>query len=358
MKLNPFIYLMATLVSCNIATADDWWQFRGVGGSSVADAKLPTEFDDEKNVAWKTEMPGKGASSPIVVDGKVIVTCSSGEEQDQLFAVAIDQATGKKLWTQKFWATGRCFVHSLSANAAPTPVTDGKHIYVFYSSNDLACLDLDGNLIWYRGLAVDFPKAGNDVGMASSPAVVDGVVVVQVECQGDSFAMGLDGANGKTIWTQERPKEGIWTSPLIVESGDKAPMVLLQSKESFELLDVKTGEQKFKADGRVSSISSPAFVDGKLYVPINGTTAYSVAGNGELKQEWNSEKIRPNSMSSIVHGASLYTLNGAGALLTYSATDGSEKSKIRVISGKAAWATPVVANGHMYLFALKGSRMW
>ena len=59
-------------------------------------------------------------------------------------------------------------------------------------------------------------------------------------------------------------------------------------------------------------------------------------------------------MSSIVHGASLYTLNGAGALLTYSATDGSEQSKIRVISGKAAWATPVVANGHMYLFDPEG----
>ena len=354
MKFSPITYLAVILVSCCPAAADDWWQFRGAGGSSVANAKLPIEFDDEKNVAWKIEMPGKGASSPIVVDGKVIVTCSGGASQDQLFTVAVDQATGKKLWTQKFWATGRCFVHPLSANAAPTPASDGKNIYVFYSSNDLACLDLDGNLIWFRGLAVDYPKAGNDVGMASSPAVKDGVVVVQVECQGDSFAMGLDASNGKTVWTQERPKIGIWTSPLIVESDGKSPMVLLQSKDSFEMLDVKTGEQKFKAEGKVSSISSPAFVDGKLYVPINGTTSYSVAANGELKEEWNSEKIRPNSMSSIIRGASLYTLNRAGALLTYSSTDGSEQSKIRVISGKAAWATPVVANGCMYLFAPEG----
>ena len=106
--------------------------------------------------------------------------------------VAIDQHTGKQRWRRSFWATGRTYTHPTSSNAAPTPVSDGQYIYAFYSSNDLACLDLSGNLMWYRGLAHDYPKAGNDVGMASSPAIAGDVVVVQIENQGDSFASGID----------------------------------------------------------------------------------------------------------------------------------------------------------------------
>ena len=224
---------------------------------------------------------------------------------------------------------------------------------MFFSSNDLACLDLDGNLVWYRGLAVDHPKAGNDVGMASSPVVKDGIVVVQVECQGDSFAMGLDATNGITIWKQDRPKEGVWSSPLIVESGDSV-LVLLQSKKSFDILDLKTGHRLFQADGETSSISSSATVEAKIYVPINGTTSYAVSSDGQLTEEWNSEKVRPSSMSSVIHDGKIYTLNRAGVLSSYNSADGSELRKLRVIKGSSAWATPVVANGHMYLFAQGG----
>ncbi len=354
MKFYTTVIAMSLVAIPAFLSADDWAQFRGAGGVSSASANLPTSFTAEKNIAWKLPLPAKGASSPIVVGGKVVVTCSGGEGQDELYTVCVDAETGEKLWTQRFWATGRCFVHPLSANAAPTPTSDGKFIYVFYSSNDLACLDLDGNLIWYRGLAVDFPKAGNDVGMASSPAVKNGVVVVQVECQGDSFAMGLDARNGTTMWTQKRSKDAVWTSPLIIEEKDSPAMVVLQTKKNFEVLDLKSGEVVFRVDGEVSSISSPAVTGGRLFVPVNGTTAYSVSSNGQLTEEWNSPSIRPSSMSTVVNGDQLFTLNRSGVLTSYNANDGTELEKIRVIKGSSAWATPVVANGYMYLFAQGG----
>ncbi|MFK7769350.1 MAG: PQQ-binding-like beta-propeller repeat protein [Mariniblastus sp.] len=357
MKIKTKISWVVALLAIAFTTtvqADDWAQFRGTGGVSVGNASLPKSFDNEKNIAWKIDMPGKGASSPIVVGDKIIVTCSGGEKQDQLYTVCVDAASGKKLWTQKFWATGRCFVHPLSANAAPTPASDGKHVFVFFSSNDLACLDLDGNLVWYRGLAVDHPKAGNDVGMASSPAVKDGVVVVQVECQGDSFATGLDVATGKTLWTNERAKDAVWTSPLIVDNGTAPPMVVLQSKDNFNVLDLKTGKVVYNQEGAVSSISSPAIANGKLFVPIDGTTAFAISSDGQLTKEWNSEQIRPSSMSSVIHDNKIYTLNRAGALSVFSSTDGTEQDKIRVIKGGSAWATPVVSDDHMYFFAQGG----
>lgn len=334
--------------------ADDWNQFRGVGGISVAESAVPTTFDDTKNIAWKIELPAKGASGPIVIGDKVVVTCSGGDNQDQLFAVCINANTGERLWTQKFWATGRCYCHPLSANAVPTPTSDGKHIYVFFSSNDLACLDLDGNLVWYRGSVLDYPKAGNDVGMASSPAVHDGVVVVQVECQGDSFAMGLNADNGTTIWTEPRNKDAVWTSPLLLVSDDAPPMVVLQSKSGFDVLDLKSGKNVFHQDGECSSISSSAVENGKLFVPIDGTTAYSISAEGELEKIWNSSQIRPSAVSSVIYDGQVMALNGTGVLTIFDAQDGSPGEKIRVSSPRANWATPVVAGDHMYLFTQNG----
>lgn len=331
---------------------DDWKQFRGAGGTSVADASLPKEFDDDTNVAWKTEMPGKGASGPIVVGDRVFVTCSGGIGESSLYTVCVDAKSGKKLWTQKFLATGRCFVHPLSANAAPTPASDGKHVFAFYSSNDLACMDLEGNLLWYRGLAFDRPKAGNDVGMSSSPVVADGVVVAQVENQGDSFAIGLDAKTGKTLWTVDRPKVGVWASPLIIKNGDRH-FVVLQSTASIDLLDLKSGKVLDSKVGSVSSISSSAVVADMLFAPLDGTSAFAVSADGKLIQEWNNPKLRPSSMSTILAGEKLLTLNRAGALLMYNRADGSEAGKGRAIKG-SNWATPVVADNHMYCFTQNG----
>lgn len=351
--MKTILSLLLVAVTAGYCVADDWTQFRGNGGVSVGSAKLPTKFDDETNIAWKVPMPAKGASSPIVVGDKIIATCSGGENQNELFTVCVDAKTGKELWTQKFWATGRCYCHELSANAAPTPASDGKHIVAFYSSNDIACMDMDGNLLWFRGLAVDNPKAGNDVGMSSSPVIKNGVVVAQVECQGDSFAIGLDAATGQTIWKRDRPKTAVWASPITFNANNKEH-VLLQSTKSFEVLDLATGEVVFSQEGETSSISSPAFSNGKLFVPIDGTTAFAVSGDGSITKEWNSPQIRPSSMSTVVYNEKLYTLSRRGVLASFSMADGGKQDEIRVIQNDSVWATPVVAGGHMYFFAQGG----
>ena len=345
-------FLFAFISISTLAADDDWKQFRGPGGCSAADGELPTEFDETKNIAWKTELPAKGASGPIVVGDKVFVTCSGGIGQSTLYTVCVDARTGEKLWTQKFLATGRCFVHDLSANAAPTPASDGERVYAFYSSNDLACMDLDGNLLWYRGLAFDRPKAGNDVGMSSSPVVADGIVVAQVENEGDSFCVGLDAMTGETQWALERPLDAVWASPLIVKSGDRN-FVLLQSKTGIDLVDIKDGKVLDHVEGDGSSISSSAVVGDTIYAPINGTSAFKFSADGKLEQQWNSPRMRPASMSTIVANGMLFTLNKTGVLTTYSATDGKELSSARAIKG-SNWATPVLVNGYLYSFTQNG----
>ena len=223
-----------------VARAADWPQFRGPDGDSVTEGTAPpVEWSDAdgQNIAWRVSLPGRGPSSPIVVGSRVLVTASSGVKQDRLHVLCFDAANGEQLWQRQFWATGRTLTHPSSANAAPTPASDGKLVFAFYSSNDLACLDLDGNLKWFRGLAHDYPAAGNDVGMSSSPVVAGDVVVAQVECQGDSFATGIDKNTGETRWRAVLPREASWASPVVIPGDDpKDSIVLLQSPSRLEAL--------------------------------------------------------------------------------------------------------------------------
>lgn len=336
------------------AQSNDWTGFLGPGGTSVADAVLPKKLDDQTNVAWKVPMPAKGASGPIVVGDKVIVTCSGGmgEKQDELMVVCVDKNSGKKIWQQSFWATGRCFCHPLSANAAPTPVSDGERIFAFYSSNDIACLDLEGNLLWFRGLAADRPKAGNDVGMSSSPVVADGVVVCQVENEGDSFAVGLDVKTGETVWSQDRGKKAVWSSPLLIKTREGKEFVLMQSSDRMDVLDPKTGEVKFQKEGEVSTISTACVSGDTIFAPMDGTSTFTVKSDGSIEPKWNQPQIRAGSPSYQVSGDMLFTCNSKGILRVWDSETGEKKKEAR-INGDY-WATPLIADGHMYCFDQRG----
>ena len=337
-----------------VAAEDDWSQFRGPGGRSTSSTMLPIKFGPDSNIAWKSDLPAKGASSPIVVGDRVFVTCSGGDKQERLYTVCLDAFSGKTLWTQEFWATGRTLCHPLSANAAPSPASDGKHIIAFYSSNDLACMDLDGNLIWYRALGLDFPKIGNDTGMSASPAIHDGVVVVQIEGQGDSFAMGLDAKTGKTLWKQDRDRQAAWTSPVVINKPGGRSLVAVQNSNRLSIIDLQSGEVVSDINGTGSSIPSPLVEGEYLIAPQNGTTVYSVSGTGEAKQLWNAPQIRASTSSAVVHQNQIYTLSRAAVLNRFDMNEqGKPSGKIRV--GGQYWATPVIAGNHMYLFTKDGA---
>lgn len=357
--MKTILFRASAVVALAIAlpltlSADDWSSFLGPGGSSVADAILPKVMDDETNVVWKKPLPGKGASSPIVIGDNIVVTCSGGigDKQNAIMVLCFDKETGQQKWKQDFWATGRSLCHQLSANAAPTPATDGERIYAFFSSNDLACLDLEGNLIWYRGLAVDHPKAGNDVGMSSSPVVADGVVIAQVECQGDSFAIGLDALTGETKWTQERAKKAVWASPTVIQPRDGKKLVLIQSADKIDVLDPQTGDVKFAQEGSVSTISTACVVDDTIFAPMDGTSTFAVSSTGEVTPKWNAGKIRAGSPSYQVNGDSIFTCDSKGIVRSFDRDTGEMIKQSRV--GGSYWATPVIADGHMYMFGDNG----
>ena len=347
--------IAAAMICIFAFTAADWPAFRGGSKfSNSAEQNVPVKLDSAEALAWKVELPGKGHSSPIVVGGRVIVTCSSGPKEQRLHVLCFDAKDGKQLWERQFWATGRTICHPTSAVAAPTPATDGKRIFAFYASNDLACLDLDGNLLWYRGLTYDFPAAFNDVGMASSPLVVNGSVIVQIESQGDSFAAGLKAETGETLWRRDRPREMNWCSPAVYR-GDHADkeLVLLQAPSGLSAVDPKTGEPQWQYPVKSNDITSAAVENGVVYLPSEGITAVQPdGGSSAAKAVWKASRLNPGAASPVVHDGKVYVVNRAGVLTCAETGKGEIAWQLR-LTGKF-WATPVIAAGHMYLFSDDG----
>ncbi len=344
--------LIATTLA---ATAADWRQFRGTDNRSVAAAeRVPSQWDEETNVAWKSALPGEGVSSPIVVAGRIVVTASSGPNQDRLHVLCFDTKTGRQRWHRQFWATGRTLHHPTSSVAANSPASDGERIFAFFSSNDLIALDLDGNLLWLRGLTADYPKAGNDVGMASSPIVVDSTVIVQVENQGDSFVAGIDTATGENRWRTPRNSAANWASPTVLRAKDGSPeLALLQSGTDLAAIDPKTGRTVWKSEQACSTIPSSTVDGNEIYVPANGLTALSLpVGGGDPTVLWKSNRLAVGAASPVVHDGNVYIVKRAGVLSCGDAQSGEVLWQLRLKG--TFWATPVLADGHLFLINQEG----
>ena len=350
--MKSWILALACLGSMH-AFAADWPQFRGPLGNGVStEIRVPATLD-LNSIAWASDLPGRGLSSPIIIGDRVFVTCSSGAKQDRLHLLCFSAATGKKLWERQFWATGRTMSHEKTCVAAPTPASDGKRIFALYSSNDLLCLDLDGNLIWLRGLTRDYPNASNSLGMSSSLTVIDGVVIAMIENDSESFTAGLDAATGINRWKLARPPMANWTSPMLLTSTNGPTQVLLQSGKGIVSVEPRTGRVVWSYTDGASTIPSATVSAGVVYVPSHGLTALVPAADGNSpKQLWRSSQLRPATASPLVVGQRVFTLNDAGVLTCGDAGNGTRLWQLR-LKGPFS-ATPVAAGTLLYCVNEKG----
>ena len=349
--------LIVALLPFATAHADDWPEFRGANGQSVSESvSLPLEWSVEtgKNIAWSADLPGRGVSSPIVVDGRVIITAASGAERNRLHVLAFDSMTGQQLWQRQFWATGRTLVYETSSVAAPTPATDGQRIFAFYSSNDLVCLDLDGNLQWIRGLTLDHVGLGNDIGMAASPVVADETVIVQCVSQTSSFAAGLNAKTGANMWETPRPKGSNWASPAIVpytgaQGADNG--VLLQGQEGLTLRSTTSGAELWSEPLTGAAIASPSFNGTTAFVAADGLSALKRTPEG-MEVLWRKGNVRPATPSPVAYDGRVYVIGRGGVLAALTQESGRSLFKRRLAG--AFSATPLAVDGRLYCMNQEG----
>ncbi|MDE0595746.1 MAG: PQQ-binding-like beta-propeller repeat protein [Roseibacillus sp.] len=349
----PTLFAVLTFLAPSWAWAD-WPQFRGPNGngSIAGNDKLPAELS-KKTIAWKAPLPGRGLGSPIIVGDRVVVTAASGPEQNLLQVLCFSKSDGKELWRRSFWATGRTMCHAKTCVAAPTPTSDGKRIFALWSSNDLICLDLEGNLIWMRGLTLDYPNASNSLGMASSPIVVGDTLVAQIENDSESFAAGFDLVTGANKWKIDRPKTANWTTPVVLKSGGEL-IVALQSSKGVLGVQPATGSEIWNYSKGAATIPSGAVAGDTLYFPSKGLTAMRPgSGGGETKPLWNERAQNPATASPLIIDDKVYIINGTGVLSAANRETGERLWRIR-LKGPFSGSPVASGNGHLYIFNEKG----
>tara|TARA_R110002167_G_scaffold85566_3_gene231966 strand:+ start:906 stop:2114 length:1209 start_codon:yes stop_codon:yes gene_type:complete len=353
MKYKSIKLIIPVLAVC-LCCGADWPQFRGPLTNNVSLSDAPPAKVDQESIAWTADLEGRGASGPIIVGDKVFLTSTTGFKQDQLHVLCFDLKTGKQLWDRQFWATGRTQCHNKMCVATPTPASDGQRVFATFSSNDVVCLDLEGNLVWLRGLSHDYPNASNSLGMASSPVVVGETLIVPVENDDDSFTTGLDVKTGIARWKIKRPRVANWTSPAILKaSPDTEPLVLLQSSEGVDAIYPQTGETAWQYEDGAGRIPSTTVGENTLFVPSNGLTALAPGSSSEPpKVLWSEQKLSPATASPLVYQKKVFTVNRAGVLTYASPQTGEVIWRLR-LKGPFS-ATPIAAANHLYLISEKG----
>jgi outer membrane protein assembly factor BamB len=346
--VNRFVVITSLMVVGLDSFAADWTGFRGPGGAAVSpETNLPIKWSATENIRWKASLPGRGLSSPVITGNRVFVTACSGFGQNRLHVLCFDTQSGKQLWERQFGATGLTGCHPKTSMAAPSPVTDGKHVYALFATCDLACLDLDGNLVWYRSLTGDYPTITNQVGMAASPLLAGDVLVVLLENAGESFAAGIDIRTGQNRWRIERERRINWTTPLLLTNHGKLEVVL-QSPKELTAVDPATGTRRwgFETPG-IATIPTGIARDGMVYLPAGEFHALKPRADGASPQVlWTTQRLRPATASPIVDRGRVYSLNGGGILVCADATTGNVLWQERVKGPFSG--SPVIADGKLY----------
>ena len=188
-KMSRWLLLLlgASVINCCAPGlfGADWPQLRGPNGSGLCPlcGKLPTEFGPQKNVLWKTELaPGK--SSPVLVGDRIFLTASEG---DDLMTICLSRTTGKVQWQRSVRAAKREAQHTLNHRAAPTPVTDGKSVFVFFADFGLVAYDFEGKQRWQLPLG----PFNSQHGVVASPVYADGRVILVCDTDTDAYIIAV-----------------------------------------------------------------------------------------------------------------------------------------------------------------------
>jgi outer membrane protein assembly factor BamB len=342
-----FIVASIVLAPAVAVFAGDWSQFKGPNASGVSPEKnLPTEWSKDKGIKWKTPLPARGVSSPVVAGNKVYITCSSGTRDDRLHVLCFDASTGKQLWHRQLQGTGGTACHPKTCMAANTPVADETGVYALFATGDLAAFDSDGTLRWYRSLVSDYPTITNQVGMASSPVLVQDRLIVPMDNAGESFIAAIDTKYGKNVWKVERPRDINWVTPLVRTLPGKTE-VLFAGSTGLISYDAANGDKRWTYKGGAGSIPTAALDGDSLYLPVAGVSKVKLNDTGVVGEpEWKTAALQTGMSSPLVYGGRVYTLSGQGFVSCADAKTGKQLYKERL---KGAFsASPIAGDGKIY----------
>jgi len=360
------------------AGAENWPQFRGPTGLGyTAEDDLPLTWGGEhrENVIWQSPLAGEGHASPIVWGERVFVctafwptsvadkskvipehhvTCYSVDDGERLWDTTIPPGP----WLRTDFRSGPG-----GGYAAPTPATDGEHIYCAFGSSVIAALDFDGRIVWRKEI-VPFTF---DVTLGSSPVIYGDTVILfcAMANKNDSRLVAFAKRDGDVQWERKLPTVGFGHSTPVIIRPAGIPQLLVLSgglgsePEALQSLDPTSGEPIWWCRG-TGEAASPAYGAGIVYFD-NGRggpgTAVDPTGEGDVSQthvKWTTRPLSEGIGSPIVVGGHVYRLHTPGVLRCWRASDGKQIYSHRLDGLSTTWASPIADKADHLFFTNAG----
>ncbi|MBT6154299.1 MAG: PQQ-binding-like beta-propeller repeat protein [Planctomycetaceae bacterium] len=355
--------LTATAVAGEPAQQQNWPRWRGPGDNgSTAIGKYPASFSSTKNVLWKTELPGLGCSTPIVWNGKIMLTCAA-EGQDALLAF---DWSGKKRWTTTI-GRERKGKHRNGSGSNPSAATDGSHVFVYFKSGNLAGLDLDGKLLWKTNLQERFGKDSLYWDLGTSPVLTKTDVVVAIMHKGESFLLAFDKLTGELHWKTSRnyktPVEGdhSYATPIVVQR-DGHEIILVWGAEHVTAHTATDGRELWACGGfnpeergNWVAVASFVLVNDVAVIPYgrgSRLAGVSVGGSGDVTathRRWTREDSGSFVPTPAAAGGRVFVVRDKGEVECVNAVDGKTVWKGAFPKNRAKYyASPTIADGKLY----------
>lgn len=397
MKLSVASLAPSAILSfaCLIASASlaqaQWPQFRGPDGQGHSPAKgLPLSWSETENVAWRTLLPGKGWSSPVIEGKQVWLTAAveapvtpeekkkrlAGNTGDQpllvsgllsLRALCVDLSTGKLLHDVELMTESEPDpIHSLNSFASPTPVIENGKLYCHFGTNGTACLDTATQKVLWTNRKL---KIKHENGPGSSPILHGDLLYIHCDGSDQQYLAALDKKTGELAWRKDRTGKmnsnpqlkKAYGTPLVVEVAGK-PTVLSPAADWLYAYDPASGEELWKLNYGVlgfSIVPRPVAGNGMFYMCTSFMQSELLAirydGQGEKKEPhiaWRYPKQAPQMPSPLLVGGEIYVVSDKGVASCLDAKTGEVRWTERL--GGNFCASPLLADGRIYFMNRDG----
>ena len=383
------------------ARLENWHQWRGPTADGVAPyGEPPVQWSETKNIGWKTEIPGKGSSSPVVWEDRIFLLTSvpAGQGGDrtaaqrtdsraapsssgrrrgfgpgpapttpqQFTVVCVDRKSGKILW-QRMAAeqVPHEAGHETNTFASASPITDGEFVYASFGSYGIYCYDVEGNLKWKRDLGT--METRNDFGEGSSPALHGDTLVVTWDHEGQSFIVALDARTGEIRWKVNRDELTTWATPLIVEHKGRA-QVITNGAKRVRSYDLASGKLIWECGGQTGNpIASPVVHGNLVYcmTGFRGNAVYAIPldSKGDItgteQVAWHTNETGPYIASPVLYEGVLYVTKDRNAILSSfdPRTGESIIDETRLPGLDILYASPVAAADRLYYTDRSGTTL-
>lgn len=380
MKLGSLILCGLLSATSALAAESNWPQFRGPASTGVLESpRLPATWGTNDNVAWKTEIPGSGWSSPIVWGRNVFLTSVVNEGETEppkkglyfggerttpsksvhrWMVYCLNLEDGKIVWgKQVHEGAPESTIHVKNTYAAETPVTDGQRVYAYFGNTGLFCLDYQGHEIWQKKWPARKTRYG--WGTAASPVLHDGALYVLNDNEEESFLTALDGKTGKELWRVAREEKSNWATPYIWKNQKRTELVVpgrnkvrsygLDGKLLWEFGGMSTiviptpfasSEFLYVCSGYVGDKVRPFFAirpgaEGDITLKDGETSNAYIA--------WANKTAAPYNPSPILYKGRLHVLMDFGFMAAFDAATGAElygKQRINTEGSSGFTASP------------------